>query len=782
MKKLILAIRKTLTRGTHFDKSQPAVWLMCFLSSQMSVLGSVCPLGASLFAAAFGSAQGYINALFVLLGTLLCVGINRVNGIGKYIFAMALFALLYEKLKIKNKEKPFVRAALMSLSITLSGILFLVGEGVMGIYPLIYDLLLLGIEAAIAFVSTLAFGVAMPLIRNIRIRRTLGSEEVLSLVYLLGTTFIGLSKFTQLGVINIGNMLCILTVLLFAVRLGAAPGAAAGIVVGLLSGVGGGVLSVTGLSYAFASLAAGLTAKLSVTAACASFIMANALVTTLANGSTEVLINLYDILGACIILRAVPPRFWDYITGFAAQGGDSDLLSCSRLYHDFVLRSVSECLGEARTVLCVLDAKRRERLCPEIALLFDRVARRACGNCGLKKHCWGRELRLTYESLSKMLETCSSGGTLTDDTLPSHCLRTATLKESFLSSFDLYKTDKQWAHKLADSERTSREALGFVTRTLSAIREKESGTLDFDAALSATIRNALDKYALRAESLVALRESGTLEIFLSGCSCGGKGLCDGQLRDVLSAVCGTELERVGARRCDECRLCFMPRPQISIDTAVAGAIKSKRRTSGDFALCRRVSRNTYAIALCDGMGSGTLAAAESRGMAEVLLGFLETGVEPAVAINAVNSLFFCASETTFSTVDLCLIDLRDGTSKLFKSGGAATFTKRGSSVDAIYSTSLPGSALVGGKVEAFDIPSANGDFLVLITDGVIDCAADKAKNDDWLKNVLSSYSGSDAKRLCDMILERAKQMSGEELRDDITVIAAKISKDGEFAS
>ena len=125
----------------------------------------------------------------------------------------------------------------------------------------------------------------------------------------------------------------------------------------------------------------------------------------------------------------------------------------------------------------------------------------------------------------------------------------------------------------------------------------------------------------------------------------------------------------------------------------------------------------------------------------------------------------------FSTVDISMVDLYSGMCHFLKAGAATTFIKRDHWVEAISSTSL---AL--GLVQQADFESASkklyeGDFLIMVTDGVLD-ALPPEEPEELMKEIILQTHANAAQELGRGILERVLTYSEYRATDDMTVLTA----------
>jgi stage II sporulation protein E len=155
--------------------------------------------------------------------------------------------------------------------------------------------------------------------------------------------------------------------------------------------------------------------------------------------------------------------------------------------------------------------------------------------------------------------------------------------------------------------------------------------------------------------------------------------------------------------------------------------------------------------------------------------FLEAGYERNTAIKAINSvLVFKSDSESYSTVDVCLVDLYSGFGEFIKIGSAPTFIKTGSGVNLIRSTNLPVGILDDVDIESEIVELKNGDMIVMVSDGVSD--ASSQLKEKWIINMLREIENVNPKEVAEALLKRAKELSGEKLNDDMTVMVSKIWK------
>ncbi len=745
-------------------------FLSGILCGRATLFGILRPFGGAFFAAIFSGKYTYVYIISAILGQISASA--PLYETGKYIFAMTFYALIAEKLPASSKNRGVIRSTLFATALALSGLCFSFTSSKGFSYTTAYDLMLLFLECAVAFLATAAFYRAIPIIRKARLSYSFTSDEEISLVSFLGCALWGAKDIASLGIINLSDVICIFIVLVFSVRLGTSRGVIAGLTMGLVSALGSGRVDVSCVSYAFSALAASFAGVFGAIPGCSAFILSNALVTALANGSTEVLISFYDIITACLLYSLIPERLLLRITSFGSRM-EKDLVSLDeRRYCEYVLANAKASLSLLEKRITQLHETRYSPADAE-ERFFERTARKGCVGCGMRRVCWSRDLQKTISTLTSALSHSMETGCLKNDLLPSSCLRPGEFREAFSHSAEIYRIEKMWQGKLSEMSKASKNQLSAFSEILSAALTALSHTYTFDRALADDLSRRMLAEDIPFSDITVMRDSdGDPTVMLKLKNCGGFSLCDKGVNDLVSSACGREMIRAGRRDCTNCNIKYVIKPSCSVNFAFSSRSSSNR--SGDSVRWRIINKSLCAAVLCDGMGTGHKAAAEAHIAADTLLDLIESGIDAGAAVEIVNSLFLPYGETTFSATDLYLYNSAEKTVKIIKCGAMASFTKSGDRVDALYSRSMPIGSLLKPGIETFTLPAAPGDITVMISDGVLDTTGENALKDTWLIDCLESFQGSNPRILADSIVARALEKCKNAPRDDVTVLTAII--------
>lgn len=216
-------------------------------------------------------------------------------------------------------------------------------------------------------------------------------------------------------------------------------------------------------------------------------------------------------------------------------------------------------------------------------------------------------------------------------------------------------------------------------------------------------------------------------------------------------------------------------PTLPYRVGVARVPKDQKLVSGDSYLHRQIGDDRLALVLSDGMGAGMRAAAESRVTVNLLEKLLELGFDETTAIRSVNQMLLLRpSDEVFSTLDLALIGLRDGSARFIKIGAAPTFIRRGKDVEVIRAGTLPMGILNEPEIKVTRRMLQRGDVVVMVTDGVIQAWDQITAGEEWVRGFLSNLDRTEPRHIAAGLLQGAMRRSPRGVRDDMTVMVLKM--------
>ncbi|MDE6128396.1 MAG: SpoIIE family protein phosphatase [Lachnospiraceae bacterium] len=215
---------------------------------------------------------------------------------------------------------------------------------------------------------------------------------------------------------------------------------------------------------------------------------------------------------------------------------------------------------------------------------------------------------------------------------------------------------------------------------------------------------------------------------------------------------------------------FIEEAGFVVLTGAAKAVKETEPKSGDNYAILESEKGKMTMLLSDGMGSGEKASQDSEVVLDLMEKLIEAGYRPGAAANLVNSaLITGGEEQNMSTLDICEVDLYDGVCEFTKIGAAASFIKRGHMVEQISGGSLPLGIFKGIESDCIRRRLMDGDYVFLMSDGIIDAIEDCDYNED-ICEIHGNLEQENPKELAEALLQIVLRKTKGHIRDDMTIL------------
>jgi len=769
-----------------FSRSNLLLLPAAFLLGRGQLVGGLMPFGLAIYASTYGlDVNRLLIAVFVILGMIS-------SGAREQIYVAAAGMILFNAFNIpfKNnsgKSKQNFRLAVIAFISTLI-------PGMVAVYLqgfLLYDLLKTLFCAFVAFLLIFVFRNAVPIIGEARKKYALSGEEMISIAILAALALSGLGEFKIFG-FGLKNILSILTILIFSYKCGPGVGAAAGVTVGLMVSMSTAVTPLIIGSYAFCGLLSGIFKNLGKIGASLGFVMGNAVLTLYLNGSTEVLIYLKEIVVAVGVFILIPQKLLDTVSGpfnrniainFDKKGYSSRIrdITVEKLNKfSMAFKELSKTFSEISQTKVVTDKQ-------DISSLFDRVADKVCKDCSLCLHCWDRNFYNTYQVMFKIIERLDVKGRIEERDIPGYFLERCERVEDFVEAvnniYEIFKVDMVWKSRIGESRNLVSQQLEGLSKVISNLAEEIDVDVYFKSDLEDVILLELGKAGVKAgEAVVFENKEQKYEISISHKGCGGKRSCVSIIDKVVSDVIGRKMIKESTDCCQtgksgQCTLKLIEEETFRVTTGIAKLAKYDGLVSGDSYTFMNSGDGKFIIALSDGMGSGQKAATQSRATISLLEQFMESGFDKDTTVKLINSILVLKSnEDAFSTIDLSVIDLYDGEVEFVKIGAVPTFIKRAEKVEVIRSATLPVGILSNIEMELTHKEVDSGDFIIMMTDGIIDSFKKEENSDNAVFEFLQKINNMNPQQIADIIADEAYKNCGGKPEDDMMVLVAKVWK------
>lgn len=346
------------------------------------------------------------------------------------------------------------------------------------------------------------------------------------------------------------------------------------------------------------------------------------------------------------------------------------------------------------------------------------------------------------------------------------------------------RKDMIWQKRLCENRELMAENLKEMAQIMNNLAKEERRCIPIGERRFRQITHAFREVDIQVKNLYMIEnEIGRMEVSLTMKNGKTANLSTEEIGDLLSVLLGFPL--VSAQNNtfflgDSWQtFYYVEEARYHVLTGVAKATKETEKISGDnYTFFERDTGNLTAL-LSDGMGSGEKACRDSTMVVELMQKFLEAGFQLEMAIQMINSLLLTGEENAnMSTLDLCSMDLYSGECRFVKVGSACSYIKRGHLVDRISSGNLPLGIFQKPDVEAVGRCLEDGDYIVMISDGILD-ALSQGIGEDMLSELIGECDLENPGEMAGAILNFCIRQCKGHIRDDMTVLVTGIWKKGD---
>ncbi|MCI8482079.1 MAG: SpoIIE family protein phosphatase [Clostridia bacterium] len=133
-------------------------------------------------------------------------------------------------------------------------------------------------------------------------------------------------------------------------------------------------------------------------------------------------------------------------------------------------------------------------------------------------------------------------------------------------------------------------------------------------------------------------------------------------------------------------------------------------------------------------------------------------------------------DDTYATLDIAILDLYAGSIEYIKNGACPTYIKQNGKVQMIKALSLPAGILENISLVVYDKDIEDNDILVMCSDGIMESNTEYQNKELWVKDILESIGTDNVQKIADIITKEAIDNGYGQIKDDMTIIVAKITK------
>lgn len=703
--------------------------------------------------------------------------------ITKYI--ICLFILFFINIlfyKIKNKISFLFKSVMCSLSIFISGLIISFINDFSTYY-----LVLAILETTLTFCMCFILDKGINYINKDN-KNTITNEEIISIGILIGSIICGSSD-VFLGNISF-TYFFIITLLLFICHI---YGSSIGSIVSILSSF---LLFITDslsgdiiIILAISSILSSLVREKGKFILALTFSLCIYILSLIINISLIDNILIFSLISSDILFLAIPCNIKANLSFSSSIKSETAATYTEKvqILTSNKLNKYANSFEKLSKTFYDLSEKKTNLDQQDISNLIDEVASKMCNNCQMRVFCWEKNFYSTYQNIFSILNMYEKTGQIEKNSISSefieNCININQFIDVLNKTFEMYKLNLSWKNKVIESRELVGKQLTGISTIIYDLSKNLCENVSFKENYEAKIKYALEDNGISTKNVIITENNkGKLEVLLKVEPCYVPNKCTKTILPIINEVLGKKMckpcyDCIVTKENDEsiCSLSLVEEQKFRVSSYAITASKDGSGESGDSHSFLSLPNGTYLLALSDGMGSGKKAKIESMATIELLEDFLQAGFSKDLAINMINSvLFLKSSKDTFSTLDMCTIDLYTGFCEILKIGAVSTLILHNNKVDIIKSNSLPVGILNNVEPEVRKKKLSDGDIIVMFTDGVIDSTNTIINKEHWIIDILLKNTSTNPEDIANTIFEKTKENYKNNIKDDITILVARI--------
>lgn len=653
----------------------------------------------------------------------------------------------------------------------------------------LYDAMMTGIQASLAFILTLIFLQSIPLFTLSKRRQSLKTEEIVCIIIMLASIMTGTIGWVVYD-LSIEHIMSRYLVLVFSFVAGATVGSTVGVVTGLIFSLAN-VSSFYHMSLlAFSGVLGGLLKEGKKIGVSVGLLIATLLIGMYGEGRGSILITVLETTVAIVLFLITPQSFISKLAKYIP--GTPEYTAEQQKYMRKMRDITAQRVSQFSTVFHALsksfsqhdELQNDEDGNRELDYFLSNVTEKTCQTCFKKEYCWARNFNTTYEYMGEIIhEMDQNGGTISSKLTrdwDKHCTRSKKVVEVIQQELTFFQANQKLKKQVQESRKLVADQLLGVSEVMENFAKEIQRERENHHKQEEKIMEAIQDFGIQIEQVeIFSLEQGNVDIDMTIPYCNGLGESEKLIAPLLTDILGEPIV-VGTEECSPypngfCHATFRSSKAFIIETGIAHAAKDGGFVSGDSFSTIEIGCGKFAIAISDGMGNGERAHYESKETLQLLQKFLQSGIEEKVAIKSVNSvLSLRTTDEIFSTLDLAMIDLQNASAKFLKIGSTPSYIKRGNKIIKIQAGNLPMGILRDFEVDVVSRQLKAGDLLIMMSDGVFEGPKHVENHDIWMKRKIKELQTDDPQEIADLIMEEVIRSRSGLIEDDMTVTVARV--------
>ncbi len=478
------------------------------------------------------------------------------------------------------------------------------------------------------------------------------------------------------------------------------------------------------------------------------------------------------------VFMVIPAKLLDQISTLLSSSADrlgmKNIVNRNR-------QVLSRRLGNLSEVFCEMDSVFRKLIKQNMNsqqvkdMLFEEIRGEICKGCPEYKHCHRTFSNESKKMFEELIQIAMEKGKITLLDIPSYltsrCAKTNSLISAINTLTAQYKNYSSLVESVDSSKLLVADQLSGISQILKGLAGEVDLLVSFDSVREGKIIDEL-AYAniICTDAVVYERDARTMMASLIVRS---EDADREKLRQVVSKICGQRMmpyETYPASRAGLVTVNLKTAPRYDCVFGLACHNKSGSAVSGDCHSVQRLDGDRFMFALCDGMGSGEAANQKSDTAVSLIENFYKAGFDNEIILSSVNRLLNLEKNDVFSTIDICVVDLRSGIADFVKMGATSSYVRTTDECKIVTGGALPIGVLNDVSALTNKLVVGEKDMIVLCSDGI----SDSFGSDEAFKEFILTIKTANPQEFAEEILSRALAGNNGYAVDDMTCLVVKV--------
>lgn len=744
--------------------------VLCFVLQYSSIFSAMSPFSVAFYASVFDKESW----LLCFISSFVASAFSGSTAFWKYVPCLVMSSAVFAVFEIFSKS-IWVRAVTVSGCFMALCALRFIARGFVA-----YDVLALILEGLIMASATYVFCVASASISGIKRRSFISEAESICIFGSAAVLVLASGYLSPIAGMNPAAVISVWMIYTMCYAGNKNASLTFAVILGVVGAMQPGATAHTLGTYAFGALLASAFSKYGKTGTVLGFIIANTASSLILSDTAQIVIGIYESIVASLVFMITPRKITDFFALISEKSRCSNLTFHSSADSPNTERFIQ--MADAFCELSEIYASGTTDRMPGKSFtnsIMRMIPQKACVGCMKRDHCFNEKSGKVTQMMSILKR--NPDGHISIASLPEDFKKMCHRSDSFVSAFnsatDIVRAEYKWIVRNIESKKMISRQLRGISE---AIKKECLYNMPIrDSSLEEKLAITLDNRGIYAKNISAQRDTnGFFEVDIYFKNISTVKNIKKIISEEIEKLTNTPTDFAGVRNADgNTVLTFCPKGAYSASFGYATRAKSGQNVCGDSFNVIYTDRNKMVMALSDGMGSGKEAQSESKTTINLLEKFLRAGFDCDTSVGLINSsLLLKGEKDSFATIDLCDIDLSGATLSFTKLGSANAYMKCGGNVTVIRGESLPAGILKEAEAEKHMLPIETDTVVILMSDGVADIALRNKEHEGWIEKTLLSLNVTNPQIIAGKLLEVAYSLENRENHDDMTVLAAYISK------